>query len=260
MSQNLKKTSNCVSTMFRLSAFALLATLASAKLSSPEASVTQTDKQQDQRKLVDYIEQQHVGQFKITVTNMAFQQPMSRFFASVHSDSALPIYELGKPASQALALLAETGDPQPLVNFYSNPAAGSFGVGDAGIVTDGPLVPAEPRSFVITTSYTHPYVSFASMAVNTNDCFVGAAGILLRDGLQFTVPGLDAGSEENNELCNSIPGPACANIDTFNVRSGNGEGFVHVHRGFFGAGPDLSQSGYDWRNPMLQINIERLQY
>ena len=96
------------------------------------------------------------------------------------------------------------------------------------------------------------------MAINTNDCFVGAAGILLEDGLELYLPGLDAGSEENNELCNSIPGPACADIDTDNVRSGNGEGFVHVHRGFFGVGPDLSQVGYDWRNPMLKVEVERV--
>ena len=199
----------------------------------------------------------NVGKFKITVHNIAFQQPMSRFFAAVHSSLAAPLYEFGQPATEPLALLAENGDPEPLVKYYKGMGR-SAGMLAAGVATDGALVVGAPRSFVVTTSHGSPYVSFASMAINTNDCFVGAAGILLEDGLELYLPGLDAGSEENNELCNSIPGPACADIDTENVRSGNGEGFVHVHRGFFGIGPDLSQVGYDWRNPMLKVKVERI--
>ena len=235
--------------MFRFSTLALLFTFTSAKLGSPSSL---EDKSTDDRNL----QSQHIGRFQVTVTNMAFQQPMSRFFASVHGAAAVPLYTIGQPATEALALLAENGDPQPLVDFYSREE--TQGVGDAAIVTDGALVPGQPRSFIVPTSFAFPFVSFASMAINTNDCFVGVSGILLQDNLKLTVPGLDAGSEENNELCSSIPGPACANITAANVRSGNGEGFVHVHRGFFGIGPDLSQAGYDWRNPMLQIEVKRL--
>ena len=199
----------------------------------------------------------NVGKFKVTVHNIAFQQPMSRFFAAVHSSSAEPLYEFGQPATEPLALLAENGDPAPLVDYYKGMKS-SAGMLATGIATDGALQVGAPRSFFVTTSHSSPYVSFASMAINTNDCFVGAAGILLEDGLELYLPGLDAGSEENNELCSSIPGPACAHIDTDNVRSGKGEGFVHVHRGFFGIGPDLSQVGYDWRNPMLKVEVERV--
>ena len=69
------------------------------------------------------------------------------------------------------------------------------------------------------------------------------------------MPGLDAGSEENNELCESIPGPGCANVTAGNIRSFNGEGFVHVHRGFFGIGDLLPQQQYDWRNPMVRVVV-----
>ena len=51
---------------------------------------------------------------------------------------------------------------------------------------------------------------------------------------------------------------ACENVAVAkqgNIASGNGEGFVHIHRGFFGKG-DLSQSGYDWRNPMMRVEME----
>ena len=237
--------------MFRLATLALLLSVASAKLNGPKVV-------NDRRELAEQ-QQENIGKFKITVTNSAFQQPMSRFFATVHSADAPPLYEIGKPATTALALLAENGDPQPLVDLYSSPIveSKSASVRQADIVTDGALIPGEPRSFIIYTTATHPYLSFASMAVNTNDCFVGVSSLLLKDGLQFSVPGLDAGSEENNELCRSIPGPACAGIVN-NERSGNGEGFVHVHRGIQGVGPDLSAAAYDWRNPMLQIAVQQL--
>ena len=46
-------------------------------------------------------------------------------------------------------------------------------------------------------------------------------------------PGNGAGSEQNNELCQCIPGPASK--DTIqNEICGNGEGFVNVHRGIQG--------------------------
>ena len=76
------------------------------------------------------------------------------------------------------------------------------------VVPGGPLGPGMSRSFEIEVSCRYPYVSLASMAVNTNDCFVGINHMVLMPGMEVTVPGYDAGSEENNEDCDFIPGPA----------------------------------------------------
>jgi len=78
----------------------------------------------------------------------------------------------------------------------------------------------------------------------------------------YNSPGYDSGTERNNESCSSIPGPACPRDDPdvpINAASGDGEGFVHVHRGFFGIGDDgiLGEAGYDWRNPMMRVEISR---
>ena len=46
-------------------------------------------------------------------------------------------------------------------------------------------------------------------------------------------------------------------IDAGNERSGNGEGFIHIHRGFLGVGNDgLEPMRYDWRNPMMRVAVD----
>ncbi|CAM9888429.1 unnamed protein product, partial [Scytosiphon promiscuus] len=64
------------------------------------------------------------------------------------------------------------------------------------------------------------------------------------------------GTEVNNELCTSIPGPGC-DEDSGNIQNAPGEGFIHVHRGFHGVG-DLAESSYDWRNPVAEVFIAKI--
>ena len=199
------------------------------------------------------IEEEQGETLTLTVLNEAFQQPFGAFFVMVHNDDALPLYHRGGPASHELAVLAEDGNPANLVDFYTKNNHGVFYVGSH---SDGaPYFGGETTDIQVTVTEEYPYVTIASMAINTNDCFVAINGMQLSRGMVLDTPGLDAGTEENNEKCNSIPGPACAEIDTDNVRSGNGEGFIHIHRGFFGIGPDLSEVGYDWRNPMMRVTV-----
>lgn len=192
----------------------------------------------------------------ITVSNLAFQQPFSGIFVVVHDEDTAPLYELGKPASPGLANLAENGDTSELMEYYQNQP------GVASVATiPGPIFGGKSVTFTVSFTRHSQYFSLATMAINTNDCFVAVNGARIVDGMVLDEPGMDAGSEENNELCTSIPGPACP-ADTGNVASGNGEGFVHVHRGFFGvtAGQEngLSESGYDWRNPMMRVSLDRV--
>lgn len=176
----------------------------------------------------------------------------------VHNKDVEPLYIRGQQASEELARLAEDGNPGLLVEKYG----GLEGVGTVfahtpGVGGSGPLFGGETTSIDLEVSDEYPLVTIASMAINTNDCFVAINSMPLRSGMVVSSPGLDAGSEENNENCNSIPGPACPE-GSGNQADGNGEGFVHVHRGFFGVGTDkspLSEKGYDWRNPMMRVVV-----
>ena len=62
------------------------------------------------------------------------------------------------------------------------------------------------------------------------------------------------GTEENNELCTHIPGPACAD-SSGNSNAGPGEGYIHPHRGIHGIG-NISAAVYDWANPVAVVYME----
>jgi len=189
----------------------------------------------------------------LTITNESFNQPFSPFFVMVHNSKVDPLYVRGQAASEPLALLAENGSPAELVELYSQETRGVKSA--VGFMEGAPYFGGDTFEIEVEVSDDYPLVTIASMAINTNDCFVALNGVRVYPGQVLDVPGLDAGSEENNEDCASIPGPGCAEITTGNVRSGNGEGFVHVHRGFFGIGDLLPTDRYDWRNPMMRVVV-----
>ena len=112
---------------------------------------------------------------------------------------------------------------------------------------------------MITTDSAHPYFSMATMLIDTNDCFGGFNFVEPKHGMVLYSPGYDSGTEVNDESCNNIPGPGCANLGDqigtdFNA---DGEGYIHIHRGIHGVG-DLDESVSDWRNPVLKIEITRV--
>ena len=209
--------------------------------------------------------------YTMTVENLSFSQPLSPVILATHQEG-LKLFEFTQPASSEIVELAENGNPAPLKNTLDADPRARF----VDLLESVPPGTAQTATFRVYGGFEH--ISLASMAMNTNDCFVAINGehIAIPDGAKktqvFELAGLDAGSEENNELCSSIPGPACPQGDEFmNIRHGNGEGFVHVHRGFHGinqfrseplAPEDLSVLGtpldaarYDWRNPMARVTI-----
>jgi len=187
----------------------------------------------------------------LKITNLTYQQPFSSFIVILHNRDADPLFVLGEEASNELAILAEEGNPSPLLEKYD----GAFGVKYAKVHDMGnPYVGGEVLYITVPYERNYPYIFIASMAINTNDCFVALSGVYLSPGQVLDVLGYDAGTEVNNELCSSIPGPACPS-GSGNIRSGNGEGYVHVHRGFKGIGDRLSAADYDWRNPMMKVEV-----
>ena len=96
------------------------------------------------------------------------------------------------------------------------------------------------------------------MLVNTNDTFLALRSTgVPRFSDTFFSPGIDAGTEANNEDCAFIPGPACPEGSGNAEASDGAEGYVFIQEGIHGIG-DLVASEQDWRNPVAYFEITRI--
>lgn len=188
--------------------------------------------------------------YEVTITNIT----RGSFFTPVLVASHRPgveLFTLGQAASEELAALAEGGDIMPLEQtLLSN--SNVVGTGHS----DGLLGPGHSVTVRVPAGNANQ-ISLAAMILPTNDGFIALNGVAIpRSGSQtFIVNGYDAGSEPNDELCQSIPGPDCGGEG--GSPGAGGEGFVHIHAGIHGIG-DLQAAEYDWRNPMASVTVQKI--
>lgn len=191
--------------------------------------------------------------YEVTITNITKAQVISPPVLVTHTRN-VALFEVGAPALDEVALVAEDGNGQPLADLASTLPD----VFEAQS-TSAPLMPGASAVYEIKGN-VRTVLSSVGMLVNTNDAFFGLNSRALpkrRGGTRsYTVPAYDAGSEGNNELCAFIPGPACP-AGSGNARSvDDAEGFVYISNGVHGIG-DLGPAAYDWRNPVVRITIKR---
>ncbi len=194
--------------------------------------------------------------FEVTVTNITRGQVLSPPVVATHSARLEPLFVEGEPASSELAAIAEDAVNDGLIErLDADPAVKSVGV----IKTEGgPIPPGKSASIVIEADRMARFVSLVGMLVTTNDAFFALKGV---EGPAYGTetyfsPAYDAGTEENNEKCEFIPGPPCGKAG---VRAVEGaEGYVHIHAGIHGEG-DLVPAQHDWRNPVAEVTIRRVQ-
>ncbi len=192
---------------------------------------------------------------EVTVTNLTRGQIISPVVVASHRPGFEPLFQLGAPASDELAMVAEDAILGPLYEMLSN----SPDVLDVEILEGmgGPIPPGESASIIINVQGGFRFLSMAGMLVTTNDAFFAVRGarVPAHGTRTFRSPAYDAGSETNTEDCAHIPGPPCGNPM---VRVTDGaEGYVHIHAGIHGVG-NLAPSEHDWRNPVAKITVSRL--
>lgn len=197
-------------------------------------------------------------EYVVTITNVtrAGGQQFTPILVATHTDS-VDLFTLGSAASPQLATLAEEGDTGPLAALLR----GSPEVRD--VVTGSSLLnPGASIRFTVQAGGRFDHFSVAAMLIPTNDAFFAVNSVELprgNDTLELFSVAYDAGSEQNDQLCASIPGPLfpeCGGPGG-GGHPGNGEGFVHIHSGIQMRG-DLRPFPRDWRNPVAKITIRRL--
>jgi len=153
--------------------------------------------------------------YQLTVSNLTSNQPLSPLAAAIH-DSNYTAWSIGVESSIGLEKLAEEG---ATTEFLSEATAAGAYVNVSG---DGAIFSGESDTLEIESAmHDEMKLTIASMLINTNDAFTGAqsidlSGLEVGDELSVLLPVYDAGTEANNELAGTIPGPADSG-EGFNV-------------------------------------------
>jgi hypothetical protein len=127
------------------------------------------------------------------------------------------------------------------------------------MTTGGLLGPGESITVEIPAG-RYRYLSLAAMMIPTNDGFIALNGVMAPRGnrsVMYLSPAYDAGSEENDESCDHIPGPFGCDGMGEGYNPADGEGYVHIHAGIHGIG-DINDYEYDWRNPVARVVIQKV--
>ncbi len=192
-----------------------------------------------------------VRRYEVTVTNLTRGQIMAPPAVIAHNKH-YTMFTLGAPGSEALAQLAEAGNGAPLLAA----AASMPGVYDTALGSGG-IAPGASQTIEIQTRGAFPEISLGAMLVTSNDGFMAARGIPapLRGSVTVMAEAYDAGTETNSQDCAFIPGPPCG--DGIH-NPADPEGYVHVHAGIHGGGAGLDPAQHDWRNPVAQIEVRRV--
>ncbi|MEZ8692351.1 spondin domain-containing protein [Vibrio splendidus] len=197
--------------------------------------------------------------YDVSVTNLTPNQPMSPLAVLTHNTN-FDLFEVGQSASVDLEYLAEGGSNAQLLALSDSDANVYQGISGNGLILSG----EQDTVSIRVDPNQEGYISVASMLVNTNDAFVGESGLSLKslavgDTFVMNMNVWDSGTELNDELAATIPGPA-----------GGGEGFnttrddtdvVSFHSGVISQDDGLTTSAlsanHRFLNPGARITITR---
>lgn len=196
----------------------------------------------------------HGVTYNVTITNLTVGESFTPFLVASHRDADDLLFSAGGAPSDALAALAEGGDTGPLQTILD-----ADGRVNATATSAGLLDPGQSVTIPISLRPGSDHISLAAMLIPTNDGFVSLQNVAAPHGQHartLYAVAYDAGSEPNDELCASIPGPVCGGAG--GSPGVGGEGFVHIHPGIHGIG-NLIPAERDWRNPVAKIEIQRAQ-
>ncbi|MEO5616999.1 MAG: spondin domain-containing protein [Candidatus Eisenbacteria bacterium] len=196
--------------------------------------------------------------YRITVENLTpargggASQVLSPTLVLLH-DGSVDLFTVGERANQSVIDVAEDAIGSTGIATYS----GDQGVGFAGYL-GSPTPPGQSQSFEVTAQARFHQVSLVTMLVNTNDGFTGLDAVQLSGPSHvYLTKAYDAGSEINDQLRASIPGPCCGDSG----RHGTDESeVIRHHRGILSGVGDLSPETWGWPvdSPVARITIERV--
>ncbi len=205
---------------------------------------------------------QSLARYRVTITNLTKGQTFTPMLIATHTPAAR-IFAPGTVASPQLQVLAEEGDTAMLAALLRTTPTTVSEVVTGPPPLAGLQTPGTTRTYDISGGSNFTQLSLAAMLIPTNDAFVGANSVTLPSGFDPIVVDLlayDSGTEINDELCASIPGPSFSECGGpgGGGRPGRGEGAITVHNGMHGVGT-MNAALRDWRGPVARVTIVRVQ-
>jgi hypothetical protein len=195
-------------------------------------------------------------EYEVKLINLTSGQPISPPALLLHDDGEL--WSVGTSASDALELVAESGDSSEVV-------ASEFVLSHAS--AEGGIVYGTSTTVTVTHTEAVNYLSFASMLGNTNDAFTGLnkvdiSELAINDSVTYNTIAYDAGTEANTETAETVPGPA-GNGEAFNSERDDVVDVVTMHPGLVTSDDGLSTSTLTYQqkfdNPVMSVVIKRIQ-
>lgn len=218
-----------------------------------------------------------LSSYRVILENLTDGQPFSPPVAVTHNNS-VRLLNVGAQASDALAAIAQDGNPAPMVdllNSFTGDVTDVVNVGQplaplgSSVTADGAPI-TDTVTFTITAA-PGDYLSFVAMLICTNDGLVGLDSANLPDPGEQRVIALgayDAGREENSEQsadlvdgCSALGPVALPGDPNGNVNDGavatTPPASIAPHPGIAGDA-DLSVATHGWIE-VAQVTITPLQ-
>ena len=192
--------------------------------------------------------------YEVEIVNLTHNQPFSPLALRAHG-SDYTAWGIGESASLGIEYIAESGDNTEFLGTASSKKSAT-GTGIIG--------PGETAVIDLASKETDQYLTAVTMLVNTNDAFSGITGLNLNDlnigdKKEVYLSVYDAGTEANDELSGTIPGPADGGTGFDAER--NDVGYVAMHPGVVGIDDGYDDSVLDgshkFDGPAAKLSITR---
>ncbi len=215
--------------------------------------------------------------YEITLQNLTNGQPFSPPVAVTHS-ADVRMFNVGGQASDALAAIAQDGDPMPMVELLNDIDSGVTDVVNVGhpLTPSGATATVEGNEVTDSATFTitaapGDFLSLSTMLICTNDGFVGLDSAALPgvgEEQVFALGGYDAGREENTEVSADLVDPCSAlgpvtltgdpngNLNDGDIATDPAQP-IAAHPGISG-GADLSVDAHGWVE-VATITIRRME-
>lgn len=217
--------------------------------------------------------------YTVSVVNLTQSQPMSPPAIVMHQ-SGFNAFIDGEPASFGIEVMAEGGSPVDLLVEAQAAPEHIVSVPASDVALVPPLAISEDETLVVPSENVGDLrLTLLTMMIDTNDAFTGTNAVDISNmtvGEQriFNQPTWDAGTEDNLETADTMPGPAAQQAgglaEGFNPARDDIQPVVHFHQGVVTSANanDPSREGLStsilteidrWDNPASRIVVTRTQ-